>query len=342
LTRNYRSTPQVLDVANRLTKGPRDLTATRPDGPGVALASYADGRDETEAIVAEIDKLAADGTPFEEIAILYRINARSDDYEEALAAARIPYQVRDGAFLRRPGPRAVLRRVQRADGPAAQLVEKAARDLGWDPDSGDEPDGTEEATRLADLARLVKLAEEHGGSLREFLADLRKRFEDDGAARGVVLSTYHRAKGLEWDAVFLPRLEEREIPFAMSKSDDEVAEERRLLYVGITRARSYLRLSYARTRDGKNVRPSRFLAELRNEPPAKKEDPDLFAKLRAWRKTTADAGGVPPYVVFHDSTLREICEHHPGSLDDLARVSGVGPAKLERYGRQILDVLRQG
>ena len=350
LTRNYRSTPQVLEVANRLTSGLRGrakvLEATKPIGPECRLASYADGRDETDAIVAEIDRLAREGTPFEEIAILYRINARSDDYEEALAAARIPYQVRDGAFLRRPGPRAVLRRVRRADAnaPAADVIATAARDLGWTPDA-EEPEGTEEATRLADLARVVALAEEHGGALGAFLSDLRKRFEDDDAARGVVLSTYHRAKGLEWDAVFLPRLEERELPFALSKSDDDVTEERRLLYVGITRARSYLRLSWARTRDGKNCRPSRFLAELRppgEAPPARAPaaaDSDLFVRLRAWRKRAADESNVPAYVVFHDATLREICDRRPRSLDDLAQVPGVGPTKLARYGAGVLEVL---
>ena len=87
-----------------------------------------------------------------------------------------------------------------------------------------------------------------------------------------------------------------------------------------------------------------FLSELRNDVPVpqKREDSDLFAKLRAWRKTAADATGVPAYVVFHDATLREICESNPGSLDDLARVPGVGPTKLERYGPAVLEVLRQG
>jgi DNA helicase-2/ATP-dependent DNA helicase PcrA len=247
----------------------------------------------------------------------------------------------------------VLRRLARADNnaPAADIVTKAAHDLGWTPDA-DEPDGTEEATRQADLGRLVQLADEFGGTLGAFLPDLRKRFEKDEDARGVVLSTYHRAKGLEWDAVFLPRLEEREMPFSLSKSDDDLAEGRRLLYVGITRARTYLRLSHARTRDGKNARPSRFLGELRppGEPAPRTQseakpapsDPDLFGRLRAWRKTAADSSNVPAYVVFHDSTLRDICDRRPRSLDDLARVPGIGPTKLERYGEAVLAVVAAG
>jgi DNA helicase-2/ATP-dependent DNA helicase PcrA len=361
LTRNYRSTPQVLDVANRLTSGLggqcKVLTATRETGAECTLVRYHTDDDETQAIVAEIDRLARDGTPLEQIAILYRINARSDDYEEALAAARIPYQVRDGAFLRRPGPRAVLRSLSRVDpgSPATEMVEKTAGALGWDPEREDEVgDGAEEATRIADLGRIVRLAEEFDGTVGEFVPDLRRRFESDDAARGVVLSTYHRAKGLEWDAVFLPRLEEREIPFALSKSDADIAEERRLLYVGITRAREHLRLSWASTRGGRTMRPSRFVSELMprdasaqqtraatSRPiPEAPSDPDLFARLRAWRKQAADANNLPAYVVFHDATLREICDRRPQTLDDLARVSGVGPTKLERYGSAVLEVVR--
>jgi DNA helicase-2/ATP-dependent DNA helicase PcrA len=349
LTNNYRSTPQVLAVANKLTAGLRGrekvLTATRPDGPECALAEYASTDEETAAIVAEIDRLARAGAPFEEMAILYRINARSDDYEEALAAARIPYQVRDGAFLRRPGPRTALRKLARADAnaPATEVVTAAALDLGWGPETEpDEAAGQEEVTRLVDLARLVRLAEEFDGTLGEFLADLRLRFEDENG-RGVVLSTYHRAKGLEWGAVFLPRLEEREMPFALSKTDDEIAEERRLLYVGITRARSHLYLSWSRGR-----RPSRFLDEIRpgsvvkraarngDEKPA---DSELFVRLRAWRKQTASELDVPAYVVFPDKTLREICERTPRNLVELGQVSGIGPTKLKRFGRAVLELV---
>ncbi|HYZ92868.1 MAG TPA: UvrD-helicase domain-containing protein [Actinomycetota bacterium] len=356
LTHNYRSTPQVLAVANKLTGGLRGrekkLVATRPDGPDVALVEHASGEEETEAIVAEIDRLARAGAPFEEMAILYRINARSDDYEEALAAARIPYQVRDGAFLRRPGPRAALRKLARASGDvrAVDAVTAVATELGWDPFAvPDEASGVEEVTRLADLARLVRLSEEFDGALGTFLDDLRHRFEDE-SGRGVVLSTYHRAKGLEWGAVFLPRLEERELPFALSRTDDEVAEERRLLYVGITRARSHLRLSWTRSRGGRSIRPSRFLDEIRpgsvvkrapRNGAAEPSDPDLFARLRAWRKKTAAELDVPAYVVFPDKTLLEICEKTPRNINELGQVSGVGPTKLKRYGSDVLALLQQ-
>ena len=347
IDRNYRSSQPVLDVANRLI-GDRPLRSGTA-GPEPALVEHATGAEETDAIVDEIDRLAREGVAFEEMAILYRINARSEDYEEALSDAHIPYQVRDGAFLRRPGPRNVLRRLQRADqrGPAADAVDAASRATGWEPDAEVADVSEEEATRLADLSRLVSMAVEFGGDVAGFIADLRHRFESDGAGRGVVLSTYHRAKGLEWDAVFLPRLEERELPFAMSKTDDETDEERRLLYVGITRARTHLRLSWARSRAGKSVRPSRFVRELlptaervvqpRAEEPV--ADGELFTRLRAWRKRAAEDAGVPAYVVFHDATLRAICDVQPQTLGELASVAGIGPTKLERYGADVLKLV---
>ena len=347
IDRNYRSSQPVLDVANRLI-GDRPLRSGTA-GPEPALVEHATGAEETDAIVDEIDRLAREGVAFEEMAILYRINARSEDYEEALSDAHIPYQVRDGAFLRRPGPRNVLRRLQRADqrGPAADAVDAASRATGWEPDAEVADVSEEEATRLADLSRLVSMAAEFGGDVAGFIADLRHRFESDGAGRGVVLSTYHRAKGLEWDAVFLPRLEERELPFAMSKTDDETDGERRLLYVGITRARTHLRLSWARSRAGKSVRPSRFVRELlptaervvqpRAEEPV--ADGELFTRLRAWRKRAAEDAGVPAYVVFHDATLRAICDVQPQTLGELASVAGIGPTKLERYGADVLKLV---
>src|SRR5207253_10490425 len=113
--------------------------------------------------------------------------------------------------------------------------------------------GEREQTRQADLARIVALAEELG-DVSELERELERLF-GSGAARGVHLLTLHRAKGLEFDTVFLPRLEEGELPIRQAKADAAVAEERRLLYVGMTRARRHLALTWA-------GRPSRFLAEL--------------------------------------------------------------------------------
>jgi DNA helicase-2/ATP-dependent DNA helicase PcrA len=153
----------------------------------------------------------------------------------------------------------------------------------------------------------------------------------------VHLLTLHRAKGLEFEAVFIPRLHERELPSKQAKTDDELAEERRLLYVGMTRAKRVLWLTWTGKR-------SRFLAELgvTAHAPAEKRDwtPDA-QRLREWRLERAKADDVPPYVVFHDSVLQAIAAAKPESLGELAQISGVGPAKLERYGADVLALIER-
>lgn len=198
-----------------------------------------------------------------------------------------------------------------------------------------------------------------------FVAELgrRARTERDGSADGVNLLTYHKAKGLEWDAVFLPMLEEGSLPVRQNADDETIAEERRLLYVGITRARRHLAISWAERRDVRGTevrrRPSRFLEGLRPVPsrrvvelpdafgtvtPARNAgaagaaDP-VFAALREWRTERARTDGVPAYVVAHDTTLAAIAEARPATLPALRRVKGMGPTKLERYGTEILAVL---
>jgi DNA helicase II / ATP-dependent DNA helicase PcrA len=151
--------------------------------------------------------------------------------------------------------------------------------------------------------------------------------------------TYHRAKGLEFDAVFLPRLEERELPSKLAKTSAAIAEERRLLYVGMTRAKRHLAITWT----GK---PSRFLSELgvEHDAPPKPVEPDdpLYAALKRWRLETAKAEDRPAYVIFHNSTLAEIVRRAPRTRDELAAVPGVGPAKLERYGEEVLAALLAG
>jgi DNA helicase II / ATP-dependent DNA helicase PcrA len=208
------------------------------------------------------------------------------------------------------------------------------------------PDGVgeRELVRQADLARLCKLAEEFDDgtkTVQQWVEWLRARF-DHGAQGGVHLLTLHRAKGLEFDAVFLPRVEEKELPCKPAmRVPAQLAEERRLLYVGITRARKHLALTWA----GK---PSRFLLELGVQavpPPAvrkaRAEEPDdpTYVALKEWRLKRSKADEIPAYVVFHNSTLAEIASRRPNTIAELASVPGVGPAKLERYGRDVLDAL---
>ena len=416
LETNYRSTPQILDVANRLVPklggAEKVLHAARKSGPEVEIKALSVPAAELRFIVDRIRGLHDDGIPWEEIAILYRVNFRSEDFEEILAAEKIPYQVADGAFLTRISGRqmlAALRNVRSAT--VAADVRKHAERAGYLEDPPDDL-GEQELTRQNDLARFVKLADEFDDGERtgaDFAADLQQRFGGGGQGRGVNLLTYHRAKGLEFEAVFLPKLEEGEIPFRRARTPVEIAEERRLFYVGLTRAKTHLAITCIssgrrkasqffneikleraqgvgspltdrlRTRDqivaalgvkielqggfagtivecgeasatvelpggsqleiayGETVTGAGKTAAL--APPIDNAAMDLLGKLKEWRLERSKADSVPAYVVFHDSTLASIAERRPDSLDDLAEVPGVGPAKLERYGPDLLDLI---
>jgi len=363
LEENRRSSPQILTVANALARHlggfAKQLRATEPDGPAPTARSLPDEAAEIGFVLDESRRLHNGGIAWDQIAVLYRINARSERFEEAFADAGIPYQVRDGSFLRRSGPRAVLARVQRARAgvDVASLIDAVTDELGYAP--GTDHDSDEEATRQADLGRMRQLVAEYAAAAGDqatpegFIAELTHRFATERQGRGVQLMTYHRAKGLEFDAVFLPRLLDGEIPFRSKKATADPEEERRLLYVGITRARVHLYLSWPEdSRSGPSpylieigVRvptPSRATARRGPEVRMPKRGGDLFEALRTWRQRRAKADGVPAYVVFHDATLHAIADAKPKDWADLAGISGVGPAKLERYADEVLEVIASG
>ena len=239
LETNYRSTPEILELANRLVPrlegAEKELRASRPPGPAPVVLAL-DGAEETAFVVDRVRELASDGVPLGEIAVLYRTNARSAGFEQAFTEAEIPFQVREGGFLTRQAARRVKARLKSSQSVvvAASIREAASREglLAAPPKEL----GEQERVRQADLARLVDLAERFDDGERtvaDFFADLEERFGRAATAQaGVQLLTYHRAKGLEFEAVFLPRLEEKELPIRQAKEPEEIAEERRLFYVG--------------------------------------------------------------------------------------------------------------
>ena len=336
LEANYRSTPEVLELANRLVPklggAPKTLRTTRDGGPEPVARPLASLADELVFVVERVRALHADGVPYDGMAVLYRLNARSADFEAAFAEAKIPFQ--GAALLERDAARQLLKALRGGEElRASDEVRRVALEHGL-LEAPPQRIGEREETRQKDLKLLVALAAD-AGTVAEFVEDLRARFSS-GAAGGVHLLTYHRAKGLEFDAVFLPRLDSRELPSKRAKTDDELAEERRLFYVGITRARRHLTLTWS-------AKPSRFLTELGvgAAPPVVADDP-LLVSLKRWRLDRAKADGKPAYVVFHDATLAEIAARRPGSLAELGGVSGVGPAKLERYGEDVLAAVAAG
>jgi len=336
LEENYRSTPEVLALANRLVPYlggvEKVLAATRSSGPEPVVRAFGSPAEEGAALVGALRGLQC---PLEEAAILCRTNARLTDYEELLHDAGIPFQ--GASLLGRDAARRVLARLARVgDSPADEAVRAAALATGWLEELPDAL-GERELVRQTDLSRLVALASSFEGDAAAFVADLRRRFDPGGdSARGVHLLTLHRAKGLEFEAVFLPRLEAKELPSRQARTPGQVAEERRLLYVGLTRAKTLLQVTWSGT-------PSPFLRELGT--PLRREGDrssserawtPLGKRLREWRLERARTDGVPPYVVFHDRVLHEIAEARPTTMGELGRIAGVGPSKLERYGDDVL------
>jgi DNA helicase-2/ATP-dependent DNA helicase PcrA len=165
-----------------------------------------------------------------------------------------------------------------------------------------------------------------------------------------VLATLHAAKGLEWDVVFCAGVREGRLPFSLAETPTEIEEERRLFYVGITRARRQLNISW-------RGRASRFLdpllpadqrattrSKVKKRIPSAVEslgdgDRALFEQLKVWRLEEANRASVPAFVVFTDATLVALAQSRPSDSAGLLRMPGIGASKIERYGDAVLRVI---
>jgi DNA helicase II / ATP-dependent DNA helicase PcrA len=296
LVRDYRSTPQIVGLANAVIRQARgaearlrlELVGQRPSGPEPDLRIFPDEPAEAAAVAARCAELIAAGTPASEIAVLFRTNAQSEAYEKTLAESGVPYVVRGAErFFERGEVRAAMVALRSAaksasaEAPLVGAVVEALSATGWQPSVP--PPGGAARERWEALAALVQLAEEFAAAapvlplgeaasvsrpvtLAEFCEELSRRAAQQHAptVEGVTLASLHSAKGLEWDAVFVVGLTDGTLPTSYAKTPDAVEEERRLLYVGVTRARQWLWLSYgaARSPGGRARRPCRFLPQL--------------------------------------------------------------------------------
>lgn len=293
LQQNYRSTPAIVETANQLMRDrpgalvlrsarPAD-SASRPTAPSAVglssavepcLMSFRDDRAEARAIADAVLQQIAQGVPPHEIAVLYRVNVQAAVIETALADAGVSYQVRGAQrFFDLPEVKQAVMMVKGATvagtvEPLFKTVSDVLRSLGWTQDA---PEGRGAVRdRWESLNAIITLAEEMpvGTTLRQFSDELAERAagQHEPTLPSVTLATLHSAKGLEWQSVFLAGLSEGLLPISYAKTDAAVEEERRLLYVGITRAQRFLALSWAEAAAGRSGkrRGSRFLPELRS------------------------------------------------------------------------------
>jgi DNA helicase-2/ATP-dependent DNA helicase PcrA len=242
--------------------------------------AFADEQAEAEGVTAYIRSLIAAGVPAREVAVLVRINAMLERFETAFTAAGVPYQVRGSErFYDRPEVRQALMLLRGAlrgtaagepAGPLPAEVRNVLSGLGL---TGAQPaGGGASRQRWESLVALAQLADDlhatrPGATLADFVADVQQRADLGHAPTmdGVTLASMHAAKGLEWDAVILPGLVEGVMPIVYARTDAAIDEERRLLYVAVTRARERLFLSWASARGpgGRpSSQPSRYLPVL--------------------------------------------------------------------------------
>lgn len=421
LQRDYRSTPQVVKLANcvigraegRIAGSRLKLVGQRDNGPEPSFNQYDDEPMEARATAQSIKRLIDSGTSASEIAVLYRINAQSAVFEQALSEVGVAYQIRGGeGFYQRPEIRDAIASLVRVAGssrtvPTLQgkdlldLVKQVFAGLGM---TAEEPEGAGARERWQSLNALFELCKDivHANvetNIHALLGQLhtRQQAKHPPTLDGVTLASLHAAKGLEWDAVFLVGLNDGALPIqhALKKAEqssaqgnEAIEEERRLLYVGITRARKHLELSWSlsRTEGGRKSRQrSRFLAELNigisdysaaaqasssgrksrgrkhrsrqcvgctkallsdaerisgrcTECPVA-ADQELVDALRAWRLEISREMTVPAFVIFSDATLTAIAEQQPTTSAELLQIPGIGEAKLNHFGRDILSIV---
>jgi DNA helicase II / ATP-dependent DNA helicase PcrA len=275
LETNYRSTAPIVASANTLMRdrpGALTLTAATSEGGQPHFAEYPNDAAEARAVANKIAAEISSGVLPENIAVLYRINVQAVAVEQALSDLNISASIHGAKrFYDLPEVKQAIMALRGASvsvsgEPLFKSVSDVLRSVGW---SQDAPQTTGAArSKWEALNALMVMADDapDGTSFRSFTDELlaRQAARHEPTMHAVTLSSVHSAKGLEWDSVHVIGLSEGLFPISYAQNLEAVAEERRLLYVAITRARKQLSLSWAQQGTGRasNRERSRFVAEL--------------------------------------------------------------------------------
>lgn len=278
LARTYRCSPEIATAANRVLSSSRhrlQLRSQQPASERPQVHSFDDEEHEAAGVAVLIAGWISDGVPPRDIAVLYRTNAQSEHFERALASAGIAYSVRgserffDRAEIRRAITLLRGQSLAEPDTEVVSAVRAVVAGLGWKPEAARTGGAATREVWEAYLA-LVTLAEDLTVqspelTLSSFVRVLDERAEQQHAPTidGVTLASLHASKGLEWRNVVIAGCSEGMLPLAMAEGPEAIEEERRLFYVGVTRASRVLAFTYARARNASargTRQPSRFLA----------------------------------------------------------------------------------
>ena len=391
LSQNYRSTPEILTCASALLPTHGALRPTLPSGPKPTITNHVDENAEARSIARSLRNARSSSTKWNDMAVLVRTNGQVALLADALDAAEIPVQARnDGALVDRPEIKDTIDSLRQAvpSGTLAdaldELTERIERSR-TEPDDADEPEANSDEEAPDERQLLVNaflrlgrdhLALDSGASLSSFV-DALKSGNREAATAGddrVEVTTFHQAKGLEWKVVHLAGMEQGLAPIGYAKTPEAKAEEERLIYVAVTRAKRHLHLHWAdertfgdrvsnrsaspmldpirmanqgidlranRNRNAQSAGALRKNMSARNGGPRFKQDESdpVFQALKKWRLSKARANDVPAFTIFPDKTLHAIARDLPDTKESLLSVSGIGPVKADKFGDEVLDIL---
>ena len=373
LNNNYRSTPQIVETASCLLESV-EVEATRGGGSTPSIVSYPDEDVEAKSIAQRVKEIHIAGGKWSNQAILVRTNAQTEIFANALQKLEIPVKTISGSgLLDRKDIKTVISALENSEIPLGQEIAdlNSLENQSFTGDTNTTESDTERVVALSELQRLGEeyLALDPEAKSNSFIKWLKSQSQNlyGVSDDAVEISTFHRSKGLEWPVVHIAGLEQGLVPIAHAKDSSAIAEERRLLYVALTRAKDKVFCSWAthrnfsgskRRRDPspwlfnieraiKNLeKPLTHEEQLKRVKSSRRRKPEnnlnetrQVQELKEWRLSMSRAADVPAFVIFNDETLLDLVEVQPANLDELLSVKGIGPVKAERYGKEILELV---